>query len=91
MLHKAIITDIMMDSNTNEPLIILVSETKSIKVAILLGVLEAISILSALAEIDFNLPTPHDLVKELLAHESIRVIPESCTQFRFDDQQVLTF
>jgi bifunctional DNase/RNase len=27
-----------------------------------------------LAEIDFNLPTPHDLVKELLAHESIRVI-----------------
>jgi len=66
MLHKVNIGGMAIDPGTNTPIIILKLEEDDRAVPIWIGLLEAISIVSALQNISFDRPMTHDLCKNFM-------------------------
>jgi uncharacterized protein len=66
MLHKAIISGLTMDPDSNTPIIILKTEDSEQVIPIWIGLLEATAIASALRGMAFDRPMTHDLLKNVV-------------------------
>lgn len=66
MLHKASITNLVVDQNTKQVIVILKTEESEQITPIWIGQLEGYSIVSALNDIKFARPMTHDLFKNFL-------------------------
>lgn len=73
MLHKASITNLVVDQQSNQVIIILKTEEHDQVVPIWIGHLEGYSIVSALNDIKFNRPLTHDLFKNFLDMHDIYI------------------
>ena len=66
MLHKATISGITMDPDSNSPIIILKTEDTEQIIPIWIGLLEATAIASTLKGMSFDRPMTHDLIKNVI-------------------------
>ena len=66
MLHKAIIANMAIDPEQNQPVVILQTEENEKLVPIWIGLLEATSIISALNDVKYDRPMTHDLFKNFM-------------------------
>lgn len=66
MLHKATLSGITMDPDSNSPIIILKTEDTEQVVPIWIGLLEATAIAASLRGMSFDRPMTHDLLKNVI-------------------------
>jgi bifunctional DNase/RNase len=74
MLHKVSIAGLTIDPASNTPIIILKSDDDEQAVPILIGLLEATSIASALQNIKYDRPMTHDLLKNFADNLQISIV-----------------
>jgi hypothetical protein len=73
MLHLVNIAGLTIDPASNTPIIILKTQEDEQAIPIWIGLLEATSIASVLQNIQFDRPMTHDLLKNFLEFQHIRV------------------
>lgn len=71
MLFEMKVAALTQDPETNAPILFLKSVDGEKTIPIWIGMLEAVSIASALQNIEFDRPMTHDLFKDFIEHQNI--------------------
>lgn len=73
MFREMKVTGLVMDPQTNTPILILKDLQEKVSLPIWIGLLEATSIATELEKIQFPRPMTHDLLRNCLDHLNVRV------------------
>jgi hypothetical protein len=73
MFREMIVSGLVMDPQTNTPIVILKDPQDQKSLPIWIGLLEATSIATELEKIQFPRPMTHDLMKNCLDHLQVKV------------------
>lgn len=73
MFKRMSVSSLVMDPQTNTPIVILKDASGDLNLPIWIGLLEATSIATQLEKINFPRPMTHDLMKNLFDHLKVQV------------------
>ena len=73
MLHKAVVSGLILDAESNTPILLLKSENNDQVLPIWIGILEATAIATSLKGVHFDRPMTHDLFLNLLKQAGLMV------------------
>ncbi|SFM67785.1 bifunctional nuclease family protein [Thermodesulforhabdus norvegica] len=73
MIYEMMVSELVMDPQTNTPIVILREKNGDRVLPIWIGIMEATAIAMKLENIEFPRPMTHDLMKNILDHLNVRV------------------
>ncbi len=73
MLYEMIVSELIMDPQTNTPIVVLKEKDGERILPIWIGIMEATAIAMEMESIQFPRPMTHDLMKNILDHFNVKV------------------